>query len=285
MKKLLIATALLGCTALNVNATAIPANIIYNDGTIVSNVIEQLNFNYESQSVVTDQDGSFGISAGDTITSVGGASLYNGDVNPAALADFTAPANSGNVLDYNYLTSTPGSALPDYGFGNSWIMSLSLTNFSGTFVDGVGVGGAGAFIYDQGEITLYAIHSSTNNGVWDSVEELHTYSILSNDIQNGGIGYTLQVTDVENDYFYDTVTGDTFGNNMAAQKYTFGNILQTTHIPDIESTALVNGKLEITLEKTRHDGDMVYSVPEPTSIAILGLGLLGFAGASRRKAK
>jgi hypothetical protein len=285
MKKLLIATALLGCTALNVNATAIPANIIYNDGSIVSSVIAELNFNYESQSVVTDQDGSFGISAGDTIKSVGGASLYNGDVNPAALADFTAPANLGNVLDYNFLTSTPGSALPDYGFGQSWIMSLSLTNFSGTFVDGVGVGGAGALIYDQGDITLYGLHAAADDGIWTSVEELHTYSILSNSIQNGGINYTLQVTDVENDHFSDTVTGDTFGNNLGNQKYTFGNILQTTKIPAIESTNVVNGKLEITLAKTSHDGDMVYSVPEPTSIAILGLGLLGFAGASRRKAK
>lgn len=33
-----------------------------------------------------------------------------------------------------------------------------------------------------------------------------------------------------------------------------------------------------------HDGNLTFSVPEPTSIAILGLGLLGFAGARRRKA-
>jgi hypothetical protein len=33
-----------------------------------------------------------------------------------------------------------------------------------------------------------------------------------------------------------------------------------------------------------HDGNMSFDVPEPTSIAILGLGLLGFAGARRRKA-
>jgi len=32
-----------------------------------------------------------------------------------------------------------------------------------------------------------------------------------------------------------------------------------------------------------HDGNVSVSVPEPTSIAILGLGLLGFAGTRRRK--
>lgn len=32
-----------------------------------------------------------------------------------------------------------------------------------------------------------------------------------------------------------------------------------------------------------HDGNVSISVPEPTSIAILGLGLLGFAGTRRRK--
>lgn len=33
-----------------------------------------------------------------------------------------------------------------------------------------------------------------------------------------------------------------------------------------------------------HDGNMTLNVPEPASVAILGLGLLGFAGARRRKA-
>lgn len=276
MKKLLIATALLGCTALNVNANAIPTDVYYDDGAIVSGIIEELNFNYQSKSVVTDQDGSFSITHGDTITSIGGAGLYDVD-NTIGLDDLTASIGS------NFLTSTPGNVLPGYYFGNSWIMGLSLSGFSGTFDENVGIDGG--FIYDQGDITLYTLHAANDDGVWTSFEELHTYSILSNTIQNGGINYTLQVTDVENDYFYDTVTGDTFGNNLAAQKYTFGDILQTTHLPDQESTALVNGKLEITLETTRHDGDMTYSVPEPTSLAILGLGLLGFAGASRRKAK
>nr|WP_281362616.1 PEP-CTERM sorting domain-containing protein [Marinifaba aquimaris] len=32
-----------------------------------------------------------------------------------------------------------------------------------------------------------------------------------------------------------------------------------------------------------HDGSLEFSVPEPTSMAILGLGLLGLAGAARRK--
>ncbi|WP_076417757.1 flocculation-associated PEP-CTERM protein PepA [Colwellia sp. UCD-KL20] len=34
----------------------------------------------------------------------------------------------------------------------------------------------------------------------------------------------------------------------------------------------------------QHDGNMTFNVPEPASVAILGLGLLGFAGARRSKA-
>ncbi|MDX2367579.1 MAG: PEP-CTERM sorting domain-containing protein [Colwellia sp.] len=39
----------------------------------------------------------------------------------------------------------------------------------------------------------------------------------------------------------------------------------------------------ITTIMVAHDGSAVINVPEPTSIAILGLGLLGLAGARRRK--
>jgi len=39
---------------------------------------------------------------------------------------------------------------------------------------------------------------------------------------------------------------------------------------------------DITTIKVQHDGSAVISVPEPTTIAILGLGLLGLAGARRR---
>ena len=34
-----------------------------------------------------------------------------------------------------------------------------------------------------------------------------------------------------------------------------------------------------------HNAALTFNVPEPTTLAILGLGLLGMAGASRRKAK
>ncbi|PCI57690.1 MAG: hypothetical protein COB45_02560 [Gammaproteobacteria bacterium] len=39
----------------------------------------------------------------------------------------------------------------------------------------------------------------------------------------------------------------------------------------------------ITTIKVAHDGSAVINVPEPTTIAILGLGLLGLAGSRRRK--
>ncbi|MCJ8320334.1 MAG: PEP-CTERM sorting domain-containing protein [Colwellia sp.] len=294
MKKILI-TAMFGLAALNVNADGIPTNVYYSGGGYATDVFEQLNFDYQSSSTVYDTDGNGFLNAGDTIKSIGGARVYTGDTIGTAgvtidLADFnSAGALSKDAIDWNYVTgSTPGGFPSTYGLDDEWVMGLSLDNFVGTWQAG------GGFKYTSGDISLFTLYSSTKDGVWDSMVALHTYSITDSANLGTSILYDASVSSVTTDYFYADLTGDSFGTTIGTGNPVFGDIFQNAHTrpgtPAPIAALLFNpagydGATSYDLGLTNHDGSIYYSVPEPTSIAILGLGLLGFAGASRRKAK
>ena len=282
MKKL-ITTAILGLAALNAHADGIPTTVSYSGGGYTTGSFVQLNFDYQSVSSVADSDGSNTLSVGDVITSIGGARAYSGDAT-IDLADFNAAAALGTTaIDWNSVTgSTPGSAFPGtYGFGSEWIMGVSLDNFTGTF-NGTG------FDYTAGDVTLFALYSSTNDGTWDSMEELHSYQVTGTTNALGVVSYSSYVSSVTNDYFTTDLTGDTFGTSLANTIPLFGRIFQNNFGNTVLAGLATNGfggAQSVDIGFTNHDGSIVYSVPEPTSIAMLGLGLLGLAGASRRKAK
>lgn len=307
MRKLLITAALLSVTALNVNASGIRTTISYDDGTYEIPTFASLNFDYDSQSIVTDVDNSSSVggiatalSDGDTITSVGGAALYNSGA--LTIDDFTVVKNRvidglntpARVYATNTMMPNPQPDAFETGYGLNWQMSLALTGFTGTYdASVVTSGGTGAFVYDYGQITVYGLYDEiddndvggTSNGSrYETLKELHTYTIMSHSFKTGGIAYTLEVTNVANDYFYDDLTGDSFAASLGNQIKIFGDILQTTGVPDVQFV-IPGQPTTFGFGLTEHTGVIKYSVPEPTSIAILGLGLLGFAGASRRKAK
>jgi hypothetical protein len=304
MKKLLIATALLSLTALNVNANGIPTTVSYSDvfGNSAGPLFK-LDFSYESQSVVSDVDASYVpgdltslLTDGDTITSDGGVSVYT--AGAPTIGDFTktvtgASGFPGAVIGGNFITPNPATNVPNnYGVNDEWVMSLSLDGFSGVF-DSSAASGNGAFVYNTGTITLFGLYDDVNdasaggmsNGSsFDTLKELHTYTLTSHTFTNGGIGYTFEVTSVVNDYFSDDYTGQTFATSLGQSMTIFGDILQTAAVPQVTSVT-PGAPTTFGFGVTTHNGAIKYSVPEPASIAILGLGLLGFAGASRRKAK
>ena len=305
MKRLLIATALLGFTTLNVNATAIPTTVSYADpfGNTAGPLFK-MDFSYESQSVVADMDGSFNpalgfgsaLTDGDTITSVGGASIWA--AGAPTINDFTKTVTGASgfpntMIGSNFLTPNPANNVSNgYGVNDDWFMSLTLNGFTGVF-DSTAASGNGAFVYNTGSITIYGLYDNiadgdaggmSNGSSFDTLKELHTYTLISHYFTNGGINYTFEVTNVANDYFSDDLTGDTFGTNLASNITIFGEILQTAAVPAVTSVT-PGAPTTFGFGVTTHNGAIKYSVPEPTSIAILGLGLLGFAGASRRKAK
>jgi len=275
MKKLAAALALVVASQ-TVYADAIPTDISYNDGTNTSNanvLITELNFNYQSNSIITDADNNQFISNGDTISSIGGAELHNGGGAEFTLAELTAG------LDFNYITGTvPASAIgPGYGIFGDWMMTFALSGLEGTFNNGV-------FDYTAGEITVFGLYASLGGGAWDSFGELFTISISNTITEPGDIHYTGSITDVVGDYFTQAHTGDTFGQTLAkAGDTTYVDIDQNAFGANFGNGIFGAPGGTINTGVTGHDGTIVFSVPEPTSIAILGLGLLGLAGSARRR--
>jgi len=279
MKKLLL-SAVIGLASVNASASGIDTAVYYDDGTIITSLIAQLNFDYQSQSTVTDTNNNNTLDAGDTISSVGGVAIYNTNGGGVDLADFDEAAlNSGvapgTALDYNSVTSaTPGSAFSGTGYGDEdWILSFALNDFVGTF-------NGASFDYTSGDVAVYGLYASGSDGDWDSLQELFTLSITSTVTTGTAVLYSSSVTNVVNDYFYTNHAGDSFQTTLSNPNDTvFINLAQNAFGSSF--IGYTNGVAELGI--TNHDGSMTFQVPEPTSIAILGLGLLGFAGANRRK--
>lgn len=273
MKKLLTTLALVMASQ-TVYASGISTQIVYDDGTNSSAPITELNFNYESNSTITDSDSNAFLSNNDTISSIGGAELYNDVVGSAfSLSELTAASNT------NFISSSvPFMSLLGAGYGSDWMMTFAINNLMGTFN-----GATNVFDYTSGDITVYGLYSSTGDSIWDSFEDLFTISINSTVTVAGNIHYNATVTGVGSDYFTQTNNGETFGTTLA-------DIAGTTYV-DIEQNAFGSNISPIFAAAggtqdtgiAGHDGTITFQVPEPTSIAILGLGLLGLAGARRRK--
>jgi hypothetical protein len=286
MKKLILGS-ILGLSSLSAMADGIPTAITYNDGTYATAFpIVQLNFDYQSSSVVTDENGNGVLDAGDTIASVGGARAYSADAI-IDVADFNAPALFGTkAINWNNVTgSTPGGSFPaSYGLAadSTFAFGVSLDKFTGKYNTVTG-----EFDYSYGEVSLHLLTKDAGDLAWDTSVNLHTYGIYGTQDYVGGTYYKAKVIDVQNDYFYETLSGESFGSNLGMDRPVFASIFQNR----FGSTAAIEGlkvngfggQTDYDLGLTNHDGSILYAVPEPTSIAMLGLGLLGLAGASRRR--
>jgi len=222
---------------------------------------------YESNSVVSDVDGDGTFSVGDTIVSQGGL------IGGAALGDNNVTA---------LVTSEFGGAGPsDNGYGSNWALSFRFDDLMGTF-DGTD------FNYTSGTIDWLLF--DTTNGFGNEVH-LFTTTITDHSYGSGNQIFTGTVGNFGTDTVNGVDAGDIFnigygGGALSLEEYATTiadtvrfRIDQNTDAPTVTGYDPVAG--EFTLSGS-HDGSLEFAVPEPASIAILGLGLLGFA-ASRRK--
>lgn len=292
MKKListLIALSVAGSFSATVAADQFYIDIGVNDGgnAIAANGdlthtgwLDQLAYRYQSTSVITDGGvgGVNSLTAGDTILSKGG--VKNANFNPAALND----------LQDNLINAFEPAQVGAFGPSNNGYLSGALNwGITFGFDDLMGTWNGTGFNYNSGTISMYYFDNTMTNTT--QLVRLFDMSVVSGGdtgqatVLNGmltNFGDPSSVNGVDAGDVFNFAQGS-FGDLSGPpnnQMVTF-NVSQDTQ--PLGPLGFVGGSASTS---GTHNGSINFTqVPEPASLAILSLGLLGFAGAKRRKAK
>jgi len=246
---------------------------------------DSLGFIYNSETTVTDTDNSFQgnpanyISVGDATSTDVGLSIGT------TLGDLLGSrANSLNGI----ATSLLGG--DDNGFADgqtNWAITFGITDLQGTVTSVVGdtiglsyqTATLNMYLYDFANLPVgYGATTDIQSGLVHLFDlEITTGGDTGNSTVLTGHGDNFSSGDVFNIAYGNSSIGFEAASLLSAGlRFLVSNDTQGTGTP-----ALTQEGLLITGE---HEGSIEFSVPEPTSLAILGLGLLGFAGSRRRKA-
>jgi len=253
-------------------------------GSTATTWFDSLGFIYNSETTVTDTDNSFQgdpadyISVGDATSTDVGLSIGT------TLGDLLGSrANSLNGLAASFLGGD------DNGFVDgqtNWAITFGITDLLGTVtsIDGGTIG----LNYQTATLNMYLYDFNNLPGGATLATDISAglVHLLDLEITTGGDTGNSTVLTGHGDNF---TNGDIFNIAYQNSSITFeaasllGSGLQFLISNDTQGTgtSFTNEGLLLT---GSHEGSIEFSVPEPTSLAILGLGLLGFAGTRRRKA-
>lgn len=241
---------------------------------------------YNSQSLVTD-NGDGVLSAGDSIQSFGGYGASGFNALPSGLELL----GLGGLSQNNVGSFSPNPFPNMDGYGNDYAFTFFFNDLMGTF-------NGTDFVYSSGTLQFGLVSlDPVDTGLAAGFHHLFDLNVNSGGPENVA-GQAKQVFNGTVGNFQnnagDDFTLDYFGNSKSLSDWAaLGDIRWSSNQTVAAGFAgFPSAPLDIVYDNNgqavlaaNHTGRMSMEVPEPTTLAILGLGLLGMAGASRRKAK
>jgi hypothetical protein len=282
MKKFLTSVAILASLSGSAFADQISWDASWGASTqtgVQVDPISEMVFAYNSQSLVVD-NGDGVLSVGDTIQSYGGYGPTGFNSLPSGLEVL----GLGSIGNNNIGSFVPNPFPTMDGYGSDYVFTFFFNDLMGTF-------NGTDFVYNAGTLQFGIMSfNAVNTGLAAGFHNLFDLNVNTGGPQNIA-GQAKQVFNGNVGNFAngagdDFMLRDKSMNDWAA----LGDIRWTTNQTVSAGFAgFPSAPLDIVFENgvavlaANHTGRLSIDVPEPTTLAILGLGLLGFAGASRRK--